>query len=296
MTRFLRAAVILAVVFAPSAGFAQDKFFDSQGVRIRYVEQGTGEPIVLVHGRGGTLQSWIDNGILPNLARDYRVIALDCRGHGMSGKPHDPRQYGPEMALDIVRLLDHLGIRQTHVVGYSMGASITSQLLTMHPHRFLTATLGGFAGHFGWTSQDDELYEQQAAETERWGFSPSLDVFLAPPNTPKPTEEDIKKRAAVALANPNQDRFAIAALLRAVRDQVIPPAQAAAVTVPTLGIAGSADPNLENLRELKALRPALQLIVIDGATHSGGRGAGRRQEFVAALRDFLAAHRQASSR
>lgn len=296
MTWVLRWAATLCVVLAPSAVFAQDKFFDSKGLQIHYLEQGAGEPIVLVHGRGGTLQSWINNGVLPNLAGDYRVIALDCRGHGRSGKPHDPKQYGPEMALDIVRLLDHLGIRKAHIVGYSMGANITSQLLAMHPDRFLTAILGGAAGRFQWTAQHDQLFEQAAAETEQWGFSPSLELRLAPPDAPKPTEAEIRRRSAAALANPNQDRRAIAALVRSFREQVITSAQVAAVGVPTMGIAGSADPNLENLRDLKKLRPALKLVVIDGATHRGERDARRRPEFVAAIREFLAAHRQTSLR
>lgn len=68
--------MILWVVLVQAAVSAQDKFFDSKGVRIHYIEQGTGVPIVLVHGRGGTIQSWITSGVLPNLAKDYRVIAM----------------------------------------------------------------------------------------------------------------------------------------------------------------------------------------------------------------------------
>lgn len=284
--------LILWLVLVQAAVFAQDKFFDSNGVRIHYIEQGTGVPIVLVHGRGGTTQGWITSGVMPNLAKDYRVIAMDCRGHGMSGKPHDPKQYGPEMALDIVRLLDHLGISKAHIIGYSMGATITSQLLTLHPERFLTATLGGAAGRLGWTARDGELFEQEAAETDRLGFSPTLVLRLAPPNAPQLTEEEIKTRSAVALANPNQDRFALAAMIRSSREQVISPAQAAAVNVPTIGIAGSEDPLLLGLQDLKKLRPALKLVIIDDATHSGVRGAQSRPEFVAAIREFIASHSQ----
>ncbi len=285
-----RLSAILLVFLAPFAVFAQDKFFDSNGLQINYTEQGTGEAVVLVHGRGLSLQSWIDCGVMPNLAKDYRVIALDCRGFGKSGKPHDPKQYGSEMALDIVRLLDHLGIRKAHIVGYSMGANITAQLLVMHPERFLTAILGGAAGRFQWTVQDDQLFEQEATETEQWGFSPSLALRLAPPDA-KPTDAENKRRSVAALANPNLDRHAIAALIRSFREQVISPVQVAAVGVPTMGIAGSADPALESLWELKRLRPEMKLVVIDGATHGGARGVRNRPEFVAAIREFLAAHR-----
>lgn len=284
--------LILWLILVQAAVVAQDKFFDSNGVRIHYIEQGTGIPIVLVHGRGGNVQGWISSGVMPNLAKDYRVIAMDCRGHGMSGKPHDPKQYGTEMALDIVRLLNHLGISKAHIVGYSMGAMITSQLLTMHPDRFLTATLGGAAGRLSWTSRDDERFEKDAAETELLGYSPSQTLRNDPPNAPKATEEEIKIRSAAALANPNQDRFALAAMIRSFREQVISPAQVAAVKVPTLGIAGSVDPLLLDLQDLNKLRPTLKLVIIDDATHGGVRGAQSRPEFVAAIREFIASHSQ----
>jgi pimeloyl-ACP methyl ester carboxylesterase len=220
------------------------------------------------------------------------VVALDCRGHGKSGKPHDAKQYGPEMGLDIVRLLDHLGIARAHVVGYSMGANIVAQLLTTHANRFLTATLGGSAGRFSWTAKDEDLFEQEAAETERLGFSPSLQLRTAPPNTPKLTDEEITRRSAVALADTSKDRHAVAALIRSFRDQVITVAQAGVVSVPTMGIAGSADPQRSDIEDLKKLRPALRLVVVDGATHYGDRGVRSRPEFVSAIRDFISSHSQ----
>src|SRR4030095_13900099 len=96
-----RAATIICLVLGPAHALAQDQFFDSNGVRIRYTDRGTGDVIVLIHGNGGSLQGWIDSGVLPNLMRDYRVVALDARGHGKSGKPHEVKAYGREMALDV---------------------------------------------------------------------------------------------------------------------------------------------------------------------------------------------------
>jgi pimeloyl-ACP methyl ester carboxylesterase len=118
MPRFVALLAVTYAAMLPTTALAQDKFFDSNGVRLRYVEQGQGQPIVLLHGNGNTLQSWIDAGVFQNLAADFRVIALDARGHGKSGKPRDPKQYGPEMAKDVVRLLDHLGIPKAHIIGY----------------------------------------------------------------------------------------------------------------------------------------------------------------------------------
>lgn len=284
--------LLLGLVVAQSI-VAQDKYFDSNGVRIHYIDQGAGVPIVLVHGRGGSLQGWIANGVLPNLAKDYRVIAFDLRGHGLSAKPHTQQQYGKEMTLDIVRLMDYLGIVKAHIIGYSLGANIVAQLLVLHPERFITATLGGSAGRFRWTINDDEIVEREASETERLGFSPSFDIRIAPPSTVKATEEEIKKRSAAALVNPAEDRFAMAAIIRSSRDQIISAEQAAAVKVPTLGIVGSKDTFILNLQDLKQLRPGLQLVIVENGTHTGEGDTRKRSEFIAAIRQFIASNSQA---
>jgi pimeloyl-ACP methyl ester carboxylesterase len=251
---------------------------------------------VLAHGYGGSLQGWIGSGVLPNLVRNFRVIALDARGHGKSGKPHDVKAYGQEMGLDVLRLLDHLGIEKAHIVGYSMGANITAQLMTTHPERLITATLGGAAGRFRWTREEEDRTEQEASEIERECVSRTQIFRLAAVGEPKPSEEEIKKRSAACMANPDQDRFSLAALRRGYKDQAITTAAVAAVKVPTLCVVGTLDENLGDFRELKTLRPALTLIIIDGATHGGDRGAMRRPEFVAAVREFISANRAASSR
>jgi len=299
MKRFLGLTLPLlpfCLALAPVQGFAQDKFFDSNGVKIRYVDGGAGEPVVLIHGNGSTLESWVNSGVLPNLAKDYRVIALDARGHGKSGKPHDVKAYGPEMGLDVVRLLDHLAVQRAHIVGYSMGAHITAQLLTTHPERFLTATLGGAAGRFTWGKEELERSEQEAREREKECVSRSQIMRLAPTNGPKPTEDEIKRRSAACMADPNQDRFAQAALTRGQKDQMITPAQVAAVRVPTLGVVGTLDDYLRDFQELKKLRPDVKLVIVESATHGGDRGAGRRPEFIAAVRELLASARSRSSR
>jgi pimeloyl-ACP methyl ester carboxylesterase len=269
---------------------AQDRFFDSDGVRIRYTDQGSGEVVVLLHGNGGTLQGWPDAGVVPDLVQDYRVLAFDARGHGRSGKPHEVRAYGPEMGLDVVRLLDHVGVRRAHIVGYALGAATVAQLVTAHPDRFITATLGGGAGRFRWTAEDSARADVEASEKERDCVSRTQILRLAPANQPKPTDQDIRKRSEACMADPGQDRFALAALARSLKDQAITPAQAAAVTVPTLGVVGTLDPAIDDFQELQKLRPALELVVIEGATHGGERSAMRRPEFLAALRRFVAAH------
>jgi pimeloyl-ACP methyl ester carboxylesterase len=98
----------------------------------------------LIHGYTGTaMGNWFTNGIADALVGRHWVVAIDCRGHGKSEKPHDPSKYGPQMARDVIELMDHLKIEKAHIGGYSMGGMITGQLLASHPERFVTAVFGG---------------------------------------------------------------------------------------------------------------------------------------------------------
>ena len=191
--RGVRACVLLFLIgWAPAVVSAQDKFFTSNGVRIRYVDQGAGEPVVLVHGYTNFIENnWIATGVLPNLAKDHRVIAFDLRGHGKSDKPHDPKAYA-ELGQDVVRLLDHLNIVRAHIVGYSLGGIITAKLLTTNPDRFITATLIAAAGRRSWTAKDERDAEATAADLEGRVPHRSLILLTAPTDQAAPTEEAIR--------------------------------------------------------------------------------------------------------
>src|SRR5437773_12345851 len=121
-------------------------FFDSSGVQINYITEGEGPPIVLVHGFASSLQgNWRATGVIGALTNaGRRVVALDCRGHGHSEKPHDPAAYeGTSMSDDVIALMDHLQIQQADLIGYSMGGFIAASLLTRQPERFHTVILSG---------------------------------------------------------------------------------------------------------------------------------------------------------
>lgn len=139
----------LAIVLSTSAAMAaiepiHGTFTASDGVKIHYLEAGKGTPVVLIHGYTGTAEgNWFSNGVAEALAPNHRVVAIDCRGHGKSEKPKDPAKYGPQMAKDVLELMDHLKIEKAHVHGYSMGGFIVTQLLNMKPERFITASYGG---------------------------------------------------------------------------------------------------------------------------------------------------------
>ena len=116
------------------------------GVEIAYLDEGEGEPVVLVHGFASTKEvNWLNPGWIATLTRaGRRAIALDNRGHGASAKLYDPAAYhSAVMAEDVRALLDHLGIARADVMGYSMGARIAAFLALAHPERVRSVVLGG---------------------------------------------------------------------------------------------------------------------------------------------------------
>jgi len=120
--------------------------FHNGSVEIAYLDTGKGDPIVLVHGFGSTKEiNWVNPGWVETLTDDgRRVIALDNRGHGASSKLYDPADYDRAVMADDVRaLMDHLEIERADVMGYSMGARITANLVIAHPGKIRSAILGG---------------------------------------------------------------------------------------------------------------------------------------------------------
>ena len=105
------------------------QYFRSGDVSLAFVDEGKGDPIVLIHGFASNLRvNWESTGWISALvSAGRRVIALDNRGHGKSDKPHEREAYGtPVMADDVIHLLDHLSISRADLMGYSMGARITA--------------------------------------------------------------------------------------------------------------------------------------------------------------------------
>lgn len=124
--------------------------FKSDGIDIAYLDEGAGEPVLLIHGFASNVATnWIGTGWVKTLTEaGYRVIAYDNRGHGQSAKLYDLADYGaPIMAEDARRLLDHLGIDSVNVMGYSMGARIAAFLAMAHPERVRTVIFGGLGSN-----------------------------------------------------------------------------------------------------------------------------------------------------
>ena len=258
----------------------EGRYFDSNGVSIHYTDEGKGEPVVLVHGFAATGQlNWRFTGVVDELAKQFRVIAIDVRGHGRSGKPTDAGAYGVEMGEDVIRLLDHLGIQRAHVAGYSMGGFITLHLLTRHPERILRAAVCGF----GWQRPDPSalnVYDLLGnAFDHGFGFS-AMASFVNPGAGIGPV------RAALTdlIAGQLLDRRAMAAVARSLKGLTVTEAALRAVNVPVLSVIGTADPLLPGVQALTDVLPHHEIVLIEGGTH---RYTPRDPRFRTALRRWF---------
>jgi len=120
--------------------------FHNGAVEISYLDEGEGEPILLVHGFASTKNvNWVYPTWVSELKKNgRRVIALDNRGHGDSSKLHDAEQYLiGTMAGDVAALMDHLRIERADIMGYSLGARMTAWLARSQPRRLRSAIFGG---------------------------------------------------------------------------------------------------------------------------------------------------------
>lgn len=280
-------AVCLLVVAGLAT--AEDKYFDSNGVKLNYVIQGKGEPVVLLHGFGANLGlQWKVPGTIDKLAEDFQVIALNNRGHGLSEKPHDPSDYGVQMAEDVVRLLDHLKIPKAHVAGYSMGGWITVKLLATHPERLKSAAVCGS----GWLQPDDpsmsSLIKTLSASLEapgRGGFRPLI-IELTPEGE-GPMSEDRINTLNVFMSTFN-DKKAMSACVRGMPGLAVTAEDLKKNKVPTLGLIGDKDP----LRK-RVFDPMMSAMSSVEAKIVGGNhfDSFLRPDFIAALREFLLAQK-----
>ena len=156
---FAAVAVAPAVVSLPSrdahpdstAGDVTAKLeaMTLHGDRVAYRDEGSGEVLLLVHGMGGSSDSW--SGVIPLLATKYRVIAPDLLGHGESDKPRGDYSVGA-FAVLLRDLLDALDIHRVTVIGHSLGGGIAMQFAHQHRQyckRIVLISSGGFGGDVG---------------------------------------------------------------------------------------------------------------------------------------------------
>jgi pimeloyl-ACP methyl ester carboxylesterase len=286
MTHRYGLALVCVLLFFPAIVQAKQGSFDSNGVRIRYIVQGEGEAVVLIHGFAANVQlQWFAPGIFDTLARGHRVIAMDVRGHGSSGKPENVEKYGTEMVEDVVRLLDHLKIQKAHIVGYSMGSLITGKMLATHPDRMLSATLGG-TGIFLEEEKLPPFVDKLADSLDRGKGMRPLVAALTPPGKPILPEATIQMLNRTLIGNNSKP---LAAVVHSWKALVVSKEKLKANKVPTLALVGMDDPIKEiTVDNIKRDFANLKVVEIEGADHIT---AYCTPKFIYNLRKFLDEHK-----
>jgi pimeloyl-ACP methyl ester carboxylesterase len=226
--------------------------FQHGAVDIAYLDDGEGEPIVLVHGFASTKEvNWVNPGWVATLkGASRRVVALDNRGHGASTKLYEPADYRTElMAADVAALIEHLGLRRADVMGYSMGARIVAFLAQARPDLVRSVILGGLGYHL----------------VDGVGLPESIAEALEAPSLADVADPQGRQFRAFA-DQTRSDRRALAACIRGSR-QTMTREAAAALRLPVLVAVGTRDDVAGSPEALAALIPGAQALPIPDRDH-----------------------------
>jgi len=246
------------------------KTFDSNGVEIAYLDEGEGDPVVLVHGfASNATVNWVEPGWVRHLGRaGYRVIAIDNRGHGRSEKLHDTSDYGaPIMAHDVRRLMDHLAIERADLMGYSMGSRILAFFGIRFPERARSIVFGGLGANMvrpmAGTGPIAHALEADSIDDVTNATARTFRAFA------EQTGSDLK---------------ALAACIRSSREPITPE-DVAKLACPVLVAVGTKDVIAGSAEGLAKLIPAAKALDLDGRDHMKAVGDA---VFKQGVIDFLA--------
>src|ERR1700744_2678929 len=247
--------------------------FHNGAVEIAYLDEGEGEPILLVHGFASSKNvNWVYPTWVSELKKTgRRVIALDNRGHGDSEKLYDSEQYHIGiMAGDITALMDHLNIERADIMGYSLGGRMTAWLAHRVPQRLRSAILGGIGMGL------------------ILGGGPGENVASALGADPLDAVTDPVGHTFRAFADQTRsDRRALAACLRGSR-RLMTSEEAAGITVPTLIAGGTTDEIAGSASALGKIIGGSEVLDIPGRDHM--RAVGDKV-YKAGVLEFLSARK-----
>jgi pimeloyl-ACP methyl ester carboxylesterase len=243
--------------------------FHNGAVEIAYLDEGEGDPILLVHGFASTKNvNWVYPAWVSELRKDgRRVIALDNRGHGDSSKLYDPSEYEiATMASDVIALMDHLKIERADIMGYSLGSRMTAVLARTQSQRLRSAIFGGIGiGLIEGGGPGENVADALEAA--------SLDDVTDP----------VGRTFRAFAEQTRSDRRALAACLRGSR-RLMTKEEAASIAVPVLIAVGTADEIAGSAQALGKIIPGSQVLDIPNRDHM--RAVGDKI-YKAGVLDFL---------
>jgi pimeloyl-ACP methyl ester carboxylesterase len=227
------------------------------GLAIHYELEGSGPPLVLLHGGFTSSELWRLDGYVEGLRDDHRCILIDLRGHGQSDKPHEPDAYRSSlMASDVIAVLDELGLASAALCGFSLGANTALRVAACHPERVAAiAAIGSGPGQVGFS----DLYPEEADDTRALRFEREGMAFLVS----KLEGEGRPERARLVS---QADPLAMAAWNRGWYLYEPIPERLIDLTMPALFAWGELEIEGEVLPDLP---PGARLVVVPGADHVG---------------------------
>lgn len=240
----------------------------TDGVRLAWERVGTGTPIVLVHGFASSrAQNWKAPSWYQTLTdAGYQVVAMDCRGHGDSDKPHDDASYGDKMVGDIAAVMDAANLKRAIVMGYSMGAILTVGLLMSDSGRVARAIFGGIG----------ESYF--ASKMHRRGIADALRA-----SDPSTITDPTQKAFRAFAEQDGKDLLALAACMSTDRTMYAKE-QLAACKAAVLVVDGDKDTQAGAPEPLARAFPNGRAVVVPGRDHMTAVGD---KVYKAAVLDFL---------
>ncbi|MCU1513690.1 MAG: hypothetical protein JWO10_780, partial [Microbacteriaceae bacterium] len=233
------------------------------GTRISFEEVGEGPAIVLAHGSVLSRVIWRGLGYTRALRERHRVIAVDLRGHGRSGKPHGADAYAMDLLVgDILAVLDSLDLPAAHYFGYSLGARVGFSLIDSMPSRVMSFISAGGTASPPRGGVDEVFfpgYDATLAESGMAGFVDRWGERLGAP-------VDAQTRLALLANDPEAMRGLFGALES---EPGITDARLAELQTPTLLLAGTNDPErLLASRRAAELMPQATFVELAGRDHA----------------------------
>ncbi len=256
------------------------------GIDLYYEMAGDGEALLLIHALGSSCRDWELQ--IPAFSAHYKVIAIDLRGHGRSGKPPGPYSI-PLFAADAVGLLDALNIASAHVVGLSLGGMVAFQLAVSWPDRIRSLVIVNSGPEFVTRTYRERLLLFQRQMVVRVMGMKGIGRFLSRRLFPKPEQERLRRQMVERFSQ--NDPRAYRAALRAITVGWSVEKHLAKLRCPTLVIAADEDytPVALKAAYVEKLRDG-QLLVIQDSRHA--TPVDQPAEFNKAVLTFIDGNRR----